>query len=124
MTHKNETHVTCGEIETVPGPRVVHGGRAALWASAFVIAALVVLQAGNLPGNPAYADGVSNGANYTLLTVDSGRGGGDEGPDQIVVVIDNRNATMMGYLTDARTGNINLLDGGSLEVLFRNAIQR
>jgi len=124
MTHEHDTSVSAGGAGVSSSTTTVHGGRAALWASAFVIAALVVLQAGNLPGNPAYADGVSNGPNYTLLTVDSARGGGDEGPDQVIVVIDNRNATLMAYLPDARTGNITLLDGGSLDTLFRNAIQR
>jgi hypothetical protein len=117
----NETHVNSSSSSTVTA---IHPGRAALWASAFVLAALVVLQAGKLPGNPAYAEGVSNGTNYTLFTVDSGRGGGDEGPDQVVVVIDNRNATLMAYVADRRTNAINLLDGGSLDVYFRNAISR
>jgi hypothetical protein len=116
MTH--DTHNS-----TSSGVAAIHPGRAILWASAFVLAALVILQAGNLPGNPAYAEGVSNGANYTVFTVDSGRGGGDEGPDQIVVVIDNRNATMMGYLVDRRTNAVNLLDGGSLDALFRSAVR-
>lgn len=98
--------------------------RAILWACAFVLAALVILQAGRLPGNPAYADGVSNGANYTVLTVPSGRGGGDEGPDDIIIVFDNRNGAILAYAPDARNANLTLLDGQSLDSLFRAALQR
>src|SRR5688572_22422842 len=96
--------------------------RAILWACAFILAALVILQAGRLPGNPAYADGVSNGNNYTVLTVPSGRGGGDEGPDDIIIVLDNRNGAILAYQPDARNANLTLLDGESLDALFRAAL--
>ena len=41
---------------------------AALWASAFVIAALAIVQAGQLPGNSAHAETTSEFGDYTLLT--------------------------------------------------------
>jgi len=96
--------------------------RAILWASAFVLASLVILQAGKLPGNPAYAGQVSSAGAYTILTADSGRGD-DANPDEILVVIDNRTEALMVYETDGRSGIVPR-DGGNLANLFRQALNR
>ena len=92
-----------------------------LWASAFVIAALVVTQAGRLPAPAAYAETTSSQADYTLLTADSGRGG-DEAPDEVLFVIDNRDQVLLVYgIDDVRRHQVILRDGGSLDALFRRA---
>ena len=95
---------------------------ASLWASAFVIAALVILQAGRLPGPNAWADEMSTtSGDYTLLTADSGRGG-DVDPYEVLYVIDNRSGVLLVYEIDnAQQRRIHLRDGGSLDLLFRKA---
>lgn len=103
--------------------RKIDPGRAVLWASAFVIGAMVVLQAGRLPGNPAYASAVSNGRGYTLLTSDSGRGE-DAAPDEVIIVIDNAAQVIMVYEADIRAGALIARDGGSLPFLFVKALNR
>ncbi|MHC4992043.1 MAG: hypothetical protein ACYTGC_13805, partial [Planctomycetota bacterium] len=59
---------------------------AALWASAFVLAAFVIVQAGRLPENAAHAEMANSLGSYTLLTTNSGRGG-DADPDELLYVI-------------------------------------
>ena len=94
---------------------------APLWASAFVIGALVIVQAGRLPQPAAYGEMAASQGDYTILTTDSGRGG-DIGPDQILYVIDNRDQVIMVYqIEDARRHQIVLRDGWSLDTLFRRA---
>ena len=97
------------------------GPAAALWASAFVIAALVVVQAGKLPGNVAHAEMAAAQDGYTLLTTNSGHGG-DEDPNELLYVLDNVDEVLLVYeIEDSRTGQIFLRDGGSLVNLFGSA---
>ncbi len=97
---------------------------AALWASAFVIAALAIVQAGRLPGQAAYAETVSESGDYTVLTARTGKGP-DERPHEALWVIDNRERVLIVYdLEDAQRGNFIVRDGGSLENLFRAARPR
>ncbi|MCL4210616.1 MAG: hypothetical protein HRU76_04465 [Phycisphaeraceae bacterium] len=106
-----------------PSTMRIDAGKAVLWASAFILGALVILQAGRLPGNPAYAGEVSSRANYTIVAADSGRGG-DVKPDEVIYVIDNVNGLIILYGADARTGTVAPLDGGPLPYLFFNALKR
>jgi hypothetical protein len=53
----------------------IDSSAAALWASAFVIAALIIVQAGRLPGNQAHAEMATGNGAYTLVTADAGTGG-------------------------------------------------
>ena len=101
----------------------IDSSKAILWASAFVIGALVIMQAGRLPGHPAYADSVSEGQHYTVLTADSGRGG-DEDPDEILIIIDNRSEMIMSYSIDQPNGALLPRDGGSLPNFFRSVLKR
>ncbi len=97
------------------------GSAAALWASAFVIAAMVVVQAGKLPGNTAHAEMSSGQDGYTVLTTNSGRGG-DADPDELLFVLDNVDEVLLVYeIEDARNKQIFLRDGGSLGNLFGSA---
>ena len=87
----------------------------------FLLAALVVMQAGRLEVNPAYADQATSGHGFTLVTADSGRGG-DEQPDELLYVLDSRDQVLLVYsVPDARQKQINLLGGAVLPVWFNNA---
>ena len=98
-------------------------GRAVLLASAFVIAAMILVQAGRLPGNPAYAGMTSTKTVYSLLTADSGRGP-DAKPHEIFLVIDNRTEALVLYELDAQNRQIVPRDGGFLPTLFQRGVGR
>jgi hypothetical protein len=105
------------------GTRLFNGPAAVLWASAFVIAALAIVQAGRLPGNAANAEMAVDRGSYTLMTCDSGHGG-DNQPDELLYVIDSREQILMVYeIEDARKRQVFLRDGGSLDNLFLKARQ-
>lgn len=108
----NQTTQTMPNTQTRLNPAA-----AVLWASAFIVAALIIIQAGKLPENAAYADTIVSKNNYTLLTTGSGRG-----ENHVLYVIDARDQVLMVYeVEDARRGLIHLRDGGSLDNLMRNA---
>ena len=69
---------------------------ATLWASAFVLAALVIVQAGRFAGPAAYAEMSSNAGGYTLVTARSGKGERDD-PFEILYVLDDRSDTLLVY---------------------------
>lgn len=97
---------------------------AALWASAFVIAALAIVQAGRLPGNSAYAETASELGDYTLLTARTGKGPEDR-PNESLWVIDNREQVLIVYeLENAQRGTLTVRGGGSLHNLFMQARPR
>ncbi len=94
---------------------------ASLWASAFVIGALAIVQAGRLPGPAAHAEMATGSGDYTLLTTDSGLGP-DEDPYELLYLIDNRAEVLMVYeIENAQRKQVFLRDGGSLDNLFRRA---
>jgi hypothetical protein len=96
---------------------------AVLWASAFVIAALIIVQAGRLPGNAAHAHMTAERGSYTLLTCDSGKGG-QINPNELLYIIDSRDQMLLLYeVEDARKKQILLRDGGNLDTLFNRARQ-
>ena len=101
----------------------VNASAAALWASAFVIGAMIIMQAGRLPGNAAHAEMATDRGSYTLLTCNSGKGG-ETDPDELLYIIDSREQVLLVYeVEDARKGQINVRDGGSLDALFQRARQ-
>ena len=92
-----------------------------LWASVFVIIAMIIVQAGKLPGNAAYAEMATGSGSYTVLTTNSGKGG-DSDPNELLYVIDSTAQVLLVYeIEDSRSGNIFLRDGGSLVNLFNSA---
>ncbi len=96
----------------------------ALWASAFVIAALTVIQAGRLPGSAAHANMVSEFGDFTILTAPTGQGP-DDRPYEALWVIDNREQVLIVYdLEDAQRGTLIVRGGGSLRNLFVQARPR
>lgn len=101
----------------------INGSVAVLWASAFVIAALVIIQAGKLPGQAAFAEMASSRGDYSVMTTNSGRGG-DTDPDELVYVIDNRDQVLLVYeVEDAKRGGIVFRDGWNLNATFNQARQ-
>ena len=104
----------------MPRTRTMNQASAALWASAFVVGALVIVQAGRLPGNAAHAEMSTTKGDFVVLTTTSGRGG-DNDPDELLYVIDNRNQAMLAYETEPARGRVELRDGGSLVNIFRQA---
>jgi len=99
----------------------IRSSAAVLGASAFVLAGLVVVQAGRLPGNAAYAETSSEAGGYSLLTIDSGRGD-DASPDELFYVLDSRDQVLLVYeIEDARSKRVLLRTGASLAGLFGEA---
>jgi hypothetical protein len=99
----------------------INSAAAVLWASAFLLAALVIVQAGKLPANNAHAAVGVALEDFSMVTIDSGRGG-DTQPDETLYVLDSRDEVLLIYeIEDARQKEILLRNGGSLQNLFRNA---
>lgn len=112
-----DTHEHRGSHRRSPGNGV-------LWASAFIIGALVLLQASRLPMNPAYGEMGASSEGFTVLTVDSGRGTRED-PMEMIYVIDSRSEIMMIYeIEDARRNEFILRMGIDLAKLFHTARQR
>lgn len=96
----------------------------ALWASAFVIAAMVIFQAGRLPGSAAYADSTAQMSDYVLATARTGKGS-EAQPDESLWIIDNREEVLIVYeFEDAQRGTLVVRGGGSLHNLFLQARPR
>ena len=74
-----------------------------LWASAFVIAALVIMQTARIgAGNNAIGEMAIAGMDYTMLTTNSGNG-------EILAVLNNRDGNMYAYEVTSSKG-INMVD--------------
>lgn len=84
-----------------------------LWVSAGVLAALTIVQGSGLLDRPAYADMASDTSGYTIMTTDGGT-------DEIVVLIDDRQETLMVYRHQNRE-RLQLLDREPLPELFTRA---
>ena len=84
-----------------------------LLATAFLIAAMVILQAGRLPQHPAYAvDAVSGFGGYTLLTASSGFGK-DTRPTEFCYIIDNHDEMPFIYEVPQASDKRIVLRGGT-----------
>ena len=92
---------------------------AVLWASAFVIAALTIIQAGRLPGPSAHAGNAAVLNDYSLVTSRSGVGP-DQNPYELLYVIDSHAEVLLVYDVQNIQQGIFLRDGGSLTNLFRS----
>ena len=97
-----------------PGGRVA-GASSALWASAFVIGALTLVQAGRLgPTQPAYAATEAEAGTVRLLTADAGGG------EEILAVLNVPKGTISVYsVQNQRT--IELYQVADLTELFAQA---
>lgn len=93
-----------------------HPGLASLWASAFVLIGMVLLQAGRMGhANEARADV----AVISDLTVMNARAGDR---DDIVVILDQRAETLFVYGADAAR-KVNLYETHNISELFSKAKQ-
>lgn len=115
--------------QTNDGPRMNRNGNALatalLWASAFVLAALVIVQAGRLPGNAAYAAGAANQGNQgtSAITLNTGLGP-DAKPYEALWVLDGRGEMLfIYYIENGNAGDKALLLRQAIPVpeLFRSA---
>ena len=88
----------------------------ALWASAFVILAMIVVQAGRIPIGPAavYAGDVSSTGDLTVLTA----AGGDN--QDVLVVLDRRMERVFVYGVENRS-EIRLYESHDLAQMFQSA---
>jgi hypothetical protein len=96
---------------------------AVLWASAMIIAALVIMQAGRLPINEAYASTAITRGDYTLCTATTGTGN-NFAPNMVVFVIDNQDQVLMVYdIESVQQNRLILRDGANLVSLFSDALR-
>ena len=65
-----------------------------LWASAFVLAGILLAVAGRLPENPAYAGMATTGTGGFTLVTDRSGFGPDTRPYEILYVLDNTTQTL------------------------------
>lgn len=94
-------------------------GGAVLGASAFILAALVVMKAGELPANEAYAGTASTGSGFSMVTASNGFGK-DTRPYELLFVVDNRSEMLFVYeIEDAAQRRVTLKGGQSLPALMR-----
>ncbi len=95
---------------------------AALWASAIIVAALILVTAGRMPENPAYAGMATTGSGgFSMVTAPSGFGPSDK-PYEVLYVVDNSAQTLYVYAVENATDRRILLRGGAnLPTLFRAA---
>jgi hypothetical protein len=96
-----------------------------LWASAFVILAMAISQAGRLAPNPAYAgDAITTDSGLSLLTASSGTGP-KEAPYDLLYVIDSQDELLYVYWIDnantPATSKLTLVNGSYLPALFQAA---
>src|SRR5262245_60979323 len=108
-----------------PNTKSINSGAAALWASALVIAALIIVQAGRLSGahNAAHAGMQGDRGDYTLLTASAGTGP-ETDPNDIFCVLDSREQILLVYeVEDAQKKQVVLRDVYQLDNLFLRARQ-
>jgi len=75
--------------------RTLRGSSVPLWASAFVLAALVMIEAGKLPAHRAHAGPATAGdEGFSMLTAPSATGGSGQ---EYLYVIDGRDEVLYLY---------------------------
>jgi hypothetical protein len=92
----------------------IDAGAAALWASAFVLMALIGVQASHLGGAPAQASGVVAVDGMVVLTAASANG------EDVLVVLDERAETISVFGVENQR-NIRLYEKRDLAELFESA---
>ena len=96
-----------------------------LWASAFVIAALAIIQAGRLTPNPAYAgQAVTTDEGFSMVTTSSGQGPQNERYDVLYIIDSAEESLFIYYIDNANspaTSRLDLKNGAFLPNLFNAA---
>ena len=98
----------------VDADRAAGAGAWALWASAFVLAGLLILRlsGGAAPGEPvAWAEMSASEGEYHLMTTDNGN-------EELLYVVDNREEMLFVYVIDSQSRLV-LLERQSLPTMFR-----
>ena len=72
-------------------PQSIDAGAAALWASAFVLAGMILVSAGRHAENPAYAGQVAEVAGLRILTADAGSN------EEVVALLNQNDETLSVY---------------------------
>lgn len=108
-------------MKTTSQTKTLNPAAAVLWASAFVIGAMVIVQAGRLPGHAVHADMTADRGSYTLMTASAGRGP-EAAPNEMLFVIDSREQMLLVYeIEDYRKRQITLREGYNLDEQFLRA---
>jgi len=87
-----------------------------LWVSAGVLAALIVVQGAGLLDSSARADMATSRGAYAMMTSDGGN-------DEILVVVDSSQESLMVYRSDRNLG-LQLIERENLAALFERASAR
>jgi hypothetical protein len=117
------------EANDSPRPsRSMHAGgmaAAALWASAFILAALTILQSGRLPMNAAYGAGAANqgGQGTSVITLETGLGPDNKAYEALWVLDGRGEMLFIYYIENGNAGEKALLlrQVIPLPELFRSA---
>lgn len=91
----------------------VNGGRAALWASAFVLGAMVLLHAGGLLDRPARAEMTATSGGYRAVTT-------NVGAEEALFVVDEPREKLLVYLVRSNR-RLDLVAQADLPDLFTRA---
>lgn len=92
----------------------VDGGAAALWASAFVILGLILVQAGHRGGNAALAGQVAEVGALKILTTDAGSN------EEVLAVLNQTDDVLMVYAVEGGR-SVELYQQTPLAELFTQA---
>jgi hypothetical protein len=87
-----------------------------LWVSAGVLAALITVQGAGLLDSPAYAEMTTTSQSYSMMTTDGGT-------DEVLVVIDSRQESLLIYRVDS-TNTLQLYKREQLDTMFTRARAR
>lgn len=97
-----------------PKRHAIDAAPAALWASAFLLAALVVMQAGRVGNSAAFAGNVAEVGGLRLLTADAGNG------EEFIAVLNPGEEVISIYgIENGR--NLELYQAASIADLFEQA---
>ena len=115
MTQTNNARPSTGINPPKPSRRKVREP-GWLWVSAGVLAAMIVVQGSGVFESPALAEMATTNGSYSMLTTDGGN-------DEILVVVDSRQESLMVYRT-VNNNALVLLEREELSSLFTRARAR
>ena len=127
MEHSNETsmcNTTGCDCGTKQRARQMNMPAALLWASAFLLAALTIIQAARLPLNAAYAGAANQGGQgMSVVTQSTGLGPAERPYEALWVLAGRGEMLFIFYMENANAGEKALLLRQAIPVpdLFRTA---
>ncbi len=104
------------QTDTDQGTQRVQRSGGWLWVSAGVLASLIIVQGAGLLDSPAQAEMAIGSGAYAMMTTDGGN-------DEILVLVDNSQESLMVYRGDRNLG-LQLLERENLAALFERARAR